>query len=265
MKIPMGHPRAESLQVRERVIEQCAQGVVTPAGLIAHGRGEAFDYLLGEKTTRSALRAIEAAAVALLVAGRPVISVNGNVAALAAEEIVRLSEIVGAKIEVNLFYRSLGREKAIQRLLEKAGAREIMGVGEDASARIPELASERRRVDPRGIYIADTVLVPLEDGDRTEALVRMGKTVISVDLNPLSRTAQKASITIVDNIVRAAPKLVQAAQKLRGEGKEKSRLVRVDFDNEKNLDESIMLINKRLSKLAKERKHLTLEGERLDL
>lgn len=265
MKIPRGHPRAESLQVRERLIEQCAQGVVTPAGLIAHGRGEAFDYLLGEKTTRSALRAIEAAAAALLVAGRPVISVNGNVAALASEEIVRLSETVGAKIEVNLFYRSLNREKAIQRLLEKAGAREIMGVGDDASARIPELASERRRVDPRGIYIADTVLVPLEDGDRTEALVRMGKTVIGVDLNPLSRTAQKASITIVDNIVRAAPRLVQAAQKLRREGKEKSRLVRADFDNKKNLDESIILINKRLSKLAKERKHLTLEGERLEL
>lgn len=265
MKIPLGHPRAESLQVRERLIEQCAQGVVTPAGLIAHGRGEAFDYLLGEKTTRSALRAIEAAAAALLVAGRPVISVNGNVAALAAEEVIRLSEIVGAKIEVNLFYRSLSREKAIQKMLEKAGAREIMGVGEDASARIPELASERRRVDPRGIYVADTVLVPLEDGDRTEALVRMGKTVISVDLNPLSRTAQKASITIVDNIVRAAPRLVQAAQKLRREGKEKSRLVLVDFDNKKNLDESIILINKRLTKLAKERKHLTMEEEKLEL
>ena len=31
---------------------------------------------------------------------------------------------------------------------------------------------------------ADTVLVPLEDGDRTEALVKMGKTVVAIDLNP---------------------------------------------------------------------------------
>mgnify|MGYP006179153607 CR=1 FL=1 len=34
---------------------------------------------------------------------------------------------------------------------------------------------ERRRVDPEGIFIADTVFVPLEDGDRTEALAKMGK------------------------------------------------------------------------------------------
>jgi 4-phosphopantoate--beta-alanine ligase len=58
--------------------------------------------------------------------------------------------------------------------------------------------SDRRMVDPDGIYIADVVLVPLEDGDRTEALVKMGKKVIAIDLNPLSRTSQKASITIVE-------------------------------------------------------------------
>ena len=71
MKIPPGHPRAESLQTREKLIEQCGKGVVTPAGLVAHGRGEAFDYLLGEKTTEPALKAIEAAAAALLMAEKP--------------------------------------------------------------------------------------------------------------------------------------------------------------------------------------------------
>lgn len=49
------------------------------------------------------------------------------------------------------------------------------------------------------------VLVPLEDGDRTEALRRMGKTVIAIDLNPLSRTSRAANITIVDNVIRAVP------------------------------------------------------------
>ena len=265
MRIPPDHPRAESLKTREKLIEQYAKGVVTLAGLIAHGRGEAFDYLLGEKTTSSALKAIEAGAAAMLLAEKPVISVNGNVAALVVEDLVKLSQATEAKIEVNLFYRSPARERAIGKLLKKAGAREVLGIGEKASARIPELSSERRRVDPTGIYVADVVLVPLEDGDRTEALVKMRKKVIAVDLNPLSRTAQKASITIVDNIVRAAPKLVEAARKLKKEGKKQCREIMANFDNQKNLNESITLINEELSRLAKERKNITLSGERLEL
>lgn len=264
MKIPPGHPRAESLHIREKLIEQCSKGVVTPAGLVAHGRGEAFDYLLGEKTTEPALKAIEAAAAALLLAKKPVVSVNGNVAALVAEDVVKLSHVVGAKIEVNLFYRSSIRERAIRKLLEKVGAEEVLGAGKDASARIPELGSERRRVDPGGIFVADVVLVPLEDGDRTEALVKMGKKVIAVDLNPLSRTAQKASITIVDNIIRALPRLVELAEELRND-KEKCRMILTNFSNKKNLAESIRLINRGLAKLAKEQKCLTLGGERLEL
>ena len=51
------------------------------------------------------------------------------------------------------------------------------------------------------------VLVPLEDGDRCEALVAMGKTVLVVDLNPLSRTARTASVTIVDEVGRVAEAL----------------------------------------------------------
>jgi 4-phosphopantoate--beta-alanine ligase len=265
MRIPPDHPRAESLETREKLIEQYAKGVVTPAGLIAHGRGEAFDYLLGEKTTSFALKAIEAGAAAMLLAEKPIISVNGNVAALVADEIVKLSQVVGAKIEVNLFYRSPKRERAIGKLLEKAGAKEILGIGKNASARIPELGSERRRVDPTGIYVADVVLVPLEDGDRTQALVRMGKKVIAVDLNPLSRTAQKASITIVDNIERTAPKLIEAAKKLKKEDKKKRERILANFDNRKNLNESITLINEKLSKLAKEQKIVKLGGEKLEL
>lgn len=265
VKIPASHPRAESIRVREKLIKCYHEGVVASAGLIAHGRGEAFDYLLGEKTTKPALKAIETAAAMLLTAKKPVISVNGNVAALAAEDVIRLAEATEATIEVNLFYRSAEREQAIKGLLLKAGAHAVLGVGEDASARISELGSERRRVDPRGILVADVVLVLLEDGDKTEALVRMDKKVIAIDLNPLSRTAQQASITIVDNIIRAAPRLTELAKELEKQGLRKCREKLQSFDNKKNLAESIALINERLTTLATRNKHLTLEDEKLEL
>ncbi len=251
VKIPADHPRAESLRIREILIERWNEGIVTASGLMAHGRGEAFDYLLGEETTEPALKAIKSASASLLAAENPVISVNGNTAALASEEIVRLAQVTQADIEVNLFYRSLEREVAIQKLLKRAGARKVLGIGEEASARIPELNSERRRVDPRGILAADVVLVPLEDGDRTEALVRMGKKVIAIDLNPLSRTAQKATITIVDNIVRAAPKLVETAEKLKKKGPEKCRKILLEFDNKENLAQTIASIKGNISKIGK--------------
>lgn len=261
IKIPPDHPRAKSLQIREKLVKRYLEGIVAVSGLIAHGRGEAFDYLLGEKTSKPALEATLAAAAMLLTAENPVISVNGNTAALVAEDAVKLAEITEAKIEVNLFCRSIERELAIKQLLEKAGAQKVLGVGREASARIPELRSERRRVDPRGILAADVVMVPLEDGDRTEALVKMGKKVIAIDLNPLSRTAQKATITIVDNIVRAAPRLVQTAQKLKKQAVGNLKRILPNFDNEKNLAESIILMKRNLSKLAEKSTHATSEGE----
>jgi 4-phosphopantoate--beta-alanine ligase len=261
IKIPSEHPRAESLRTREKLVEEYHSGVVASAGLIAHGRGEAFDYMLGEKTTKPALKAIEAAAAMLLTAKKPVISVNGNVAALASESVVRLSMTVRALIEVNLFYRSIERERAIKKLLEEAGAHAVLGVGKDASATIPELGSERRRVDPRGILVADVVLVPLEDGDRTEALGKMGKKVIAIDLNPLSRTSQKASITIIDNVTRAIPKLVEAIRKLSKQDQENLRKILHEFDNGQNLNESILAIENRLSELAKQGKIMALGGK----
>jgi len=260
-KIPADHPRAKSLQVREKLVEHFREGIVAASGLIAHGRGEAFDYLLGERTTRPALEAIDAAAAMLLTAENPVISVNGNTAALVAGEIVKLAETTNAGIEVNLFYRSLEREVGIKELLEKAGATQVLGVGENATARIPELNSERRRVDPRGILAADVVMVPLEDGDRTEALVKMGKKVIAVDLNPLSRTAQKATITIVDNIVRATPKLVAISRKLKKQTTQECDEILRRFDNSKNLADSMTLIRKNLTRRAEKKSHPKREDQ----
>jgi 4-phosphopantoate--beta-alanine ligase len=238
--IPSDHPRAKSLYTREMLVNGFRRGLVVPEGLIAHGRGEAYDYLLGERTTKTAQRAIKAAAAILLLSNRPVISVNGNTAALCPDAVVELAKVAGATIEVNIFYRTKERERAIEAELELHGAKKVLGVGLKASARIPELQSERRHVDPDGIYSADTVLVPLEDGDRTEALVKMNKTVITIDLNPLSRTSRAANITIVDNVVRAMPALVEAASKL---GETKSlRKIAGDFNNRKNLRESIKII-----------------------
>ncbi|MEM3883067.1 MAG: phosphopantothenate/pantothenate synthetase family protein, partial [Candidatus Methanomethyliaceae archaeon] len=129
---------------------------------------------------------------------------------------------------------------------------EILGVGKNASATIPELFSERRRVDPRGIYSADVVLVPLEDGDRTMALKRMGKFVITIDLNPLSRTAQSADITIVDDIVRAVPNMIKAYKELKDLPKEELASLLARFDNRKNLSEVILYIRDRLTILSED-------------
>lgn len=249
IQVPKDHPRAESLELREKIWLGIESNVVSPMGMIAHGRGEAFDYLIGEKTIEPAEGAIKAAAAALLLARHPIISVNGNTAVLVPKELAKLSEVTGAKLEVNLFHRSSERELAIQKILLKAGAEEVLGVNGNASAQIPELSSLRRKVDPQGILAADVVLVPLEDGDRTEALMRMGKTVIAIDINPLSRTAMKASITIVDNVVRALPLLVEACSQLghldlRSLGK----LVQ-HYDNRRNLAECVLEIDRRLMKL----------------
>ena len=238
--IPSDHPRAKSLYIREMLVNGFRQGLVVPDGLIAHGRGEAYDYLIGERTTKTAQRAIEAAVATMLLSSRPVISVNGNTAALCPNTAVELAKVAGAAIEVNLFYRTEEREKAIKTELELHGAKNVLGVGSKAAARIPELQSERRRVDPDGIFTADTVLVPLEDGDRTEALIKMNKKVITIDLNPLSRTSRAANITIVDNVVRAMPALVEAARKLSGTTSLKK--ITDNFDNNKNLQESLEII-----------------------
>lgn len=224
MKIPKSHPRYDSLVRREKLVRAWRAGVVVPEGLIAHGRGEAFDYLFGEETTAPALVAEKAAAASLLLARRTAISVNGNVAALAAREVVRLARTVRARIEVNLFHRSEARVRRIVRILESVGGEEVLGPR--PNARIPRLESKRALSHRDGIYGADVVLVPLEDGDRAEALARMGKTVISIDLNPLSRTTTAASIPIVDELVRGLRNVDRFARELRGDPAEARRVAR---------------------------------------
>jgi 4-phosphopantoate--beta-alanine ligase len=248
--IPLNHPRRDSLLIREKLVEALENNILVPQGLIAHGRGECFDYLIGEKTQDFAENAINAAAATLLLAKYPVISVNGNMAALVAKDIVELSNEVNCKIEINLFYRDEKRVKAIKKALENAGAKEVLG--DDDLTTIPELFSERRKVSKNGIYIADVVLLGLEDGDRTEALVRMNKKVIAIDLNPLSRTSMTASITIVDNITRALPLLVKKVKELRSKDRIELEEIVKNFDNKRNLAEVIKFISRRLEALSED-------------
>jgi 4-phosphopantoate--beta-alanine ligase len=202
MRLSRRHPRYASLRVRATLAAASRRGLVVPEGLIAHGRGEAFDYLLGERTTPGARRAERTAAQWLRAARHPVVSVNGNVAALAARGIARLAAArPGLEVEVNLFHRSPARVRAVATALRGAGVLRPKGLR--PTARIPRLPSDRALVDRDGIYRADLCVVPLEDGDRTEALRALGKRVISIDLNPLSRTSRQADLPIVDELTRA--------------------------------------------------------------
>jgi len=230
IEIPEDHPRYQSLLTRHRIEAGVDKGITSKQGLIAEGRGEAFDYLLGERTTESADAAERAAAAQLLLADHPVLSVNGNVAALVAEEIVDLAEAVDADIEINLFNRTEERMEAIAAHLREHGAEDVKGL--TADGRIPNLSHERAKVDADGIGAADVVLVPLEDGDRAEALGEMGKTEIVIDLNPLSRSAQVAAIPVVDNIMRAVPNMTAHAGELRSADRETRQEIVDGFDPE---------------------------------
>jgi 4-phosphopantoate--beta-alanine ligase len=242
--IPSNHPRAQSLAIRQLLVNGFKSGLVVSEGLIAHGRGEAFDYLLGEKTSNYAFDAIKAASSLLLLAKRPVISVNGNTAALCPKEIVDLANETKSSIEVNLFYRNKTRENLIAETLKKNGANIVLGVGQKEFVKISELTSNRRHVDPEGIFLADVVFVPLEDGDRTKALINMQKKVITVDLNPLSRTSQNATISIIDNIVRVFPELVKTSKQLKHMSRNSLLKILNNFNNKYNIDSSLKIIRR---------------------
>jgi 4-phosphopantoate---beta-alanine ligase len=237
--IPVDHPRYRSLVTRERLAGCARKGVVAMEGLTAHGRGEAFDYLIGERTTASALIAEKTAAALLLAARHPVISVNGNTAALAAREIADLQKASGALVEVNLFHRTEARVSIIEKILADAGADVFSG---EAEQLLP-LSHDRAWCRREGMFSADVVLVPLEDGDRCEALVAMGKQVIAIDLNPLSRTARRATLTVVDELTRALPAITRACTELTAG--ERERLLSA-ADNHYLLSEAIREITLRL-------------------
>ena len=87
----------------------------------------------------------------------------------------------------------------------------------------------------------------MEDGDRAQALVSNGKKVVTVDLNPLSRTAKTATVTIVDNLVRVMPQLIQEVKRLQLMGTSTLQDIVDGFDNQQNLQDSLKLMLESLS------------------
>ncbi len=233
---------------RARVEDGVAEGLVATQGLIAHGRGEAFDYLLGEATIPPADAGARASAAFLLAAQNPVLSVNGNTAVLVPDELAELQRELACKVEVNLFHRTDARVDAITRHLQAHGCRDVLGRG--AEPTIPGLDHDRARSTIEGIYSADVVLVPLEDGDRCEALRRMGKSVLVVDLNPLSRTARAASVPIVDHVRRAVPNVTRHVRALRPLGRAAWDREARAFDAAANLRDVLAVLAERLHALA---------------
>lgn len=210
------HPRYQSLLIRQQLEQAAKKGMLADSALIAHGRGEAFDYLLGEQTIPSAFDATVEAAARLISAKTPIISMNGNTVALAGKELLEIANLLNCPVEVNIFYHTPERMAALISHLEEIKFSndievEILGINPDAN--IPGLEGPRAKCHNNGIYQSDVILVPLEDGDRCEALVAMGKEVLVIDLNPLSRTAKMASVTIVDELTRVVKNLIKIIPK----------------------------------------------------
>ena len=164
-----------------------------------------------------------------------------------------------ADVEINIFYRTPERMLALMSFLENAKSRirnstpqginvdewgkMVDGVrllGASPDGRIPGLEGPRANCHSDGILAADVLLVPLEDGDRCEALVAMGGDVIVIDLNPMSRSAKMATVTVVDEISRFATNLFQ---ELKEPG-----LVNKNWDNSGILQSALDCINDNLKK-----------------
>ena len=251
MKIYPSHPRAQSLKIRERLVWGVKRGITSLAGLTAHGRGEAFDYLLGEKTQLFAKKATQTAAAYLLTAKHPVLSVNGNSAVLCAKEYIQIARLLRCNIEVNLFHFTKRRVENVENYLKKLDSKRVLISDRKQKITIPNITSPRKVMLREGIGRADVVFVPLEDGDRCEVLIAKGKKVITVDLNPLSRTAQKATVTIVDNITRVMPLLYEELRSLQQAKQAKLKRIIDHYDNAKTLGKALQHINIKLSSLVK--------------
>ena len=120
-------------------------------------------------------------------------------------------------------------------------------MGEEPDAEIPNLEHKRALCSQTGTMKADVILVPLEDGDRALALKNMGKTVIAIDLNPMSRTSLTSHISIVDDVVRAIANIVKHVEIIIEKEILKEEMKREidEFNNEKNLQDILEIMKKR--------------------
>lgn len=260
-KVTRPRTTLELLRIRENLIEAFHKGIVTESGLISQGRAEVFDYLLNGETKDFALKAIEAAAAALCLAQFPVISVNGNVTALVADKIAELCKLIGCKVEVSLFYRTKKRIEAVYEHLKNAGINDPLVPSFENSEVLEGIPHTRKFIHKDGIGKADVVLVPMEDGDRTIALAKLKKVVIAIDLNPLSRTAQNATITIVDNIVRCLPKLIEKVKEFKNKDKDELRRILANYNNSSVLNDAVQTLLKNMELFSQIKAEVNVEGD----
>jgi len=80
----------------------------------------------------------------------------------------------------------------------------------------------------------------------------MGKTVISIDLNPLSRTSRMSTISIVDNLTRALGNMAKFAREMRQENTDELLNLITTYDNKRVLSEAISEIEENLKAIAVE-------------
>ena len=76
----------------------------------------------------------------------------------------------------------------------------------------------------------------------------MGKKVIAIDLNPLSRTARKATVSIVDNILRAVPQLTEEIRELSNRPRPDLEMILNGYDNQKTLAGAVQEIRDHLDR-----------------
>jgi 4-phosphopantoate--beta-alanine ligase len=68
--------------------------------------------------------------------------------------------------------------------------------------------------------------------------------VISIDLNPLSRTSQNATISIVDNVVRAIPNMIKFTEEMGDFNRKKLKAMVENFDNLDNLKKIVRIMRR---------------------
>ena len=72
----ISHPRYNSLLNRHKLEVAANKGMLANSAMIAHGRGEAFDYLLGEVTTSNAKHATTQTTVSTFTSGSFIMTIT---------------------------------------------------------------------------------------------------------------------------------------------------------------------------------------------
>ena len=78
----------------------------------------------------------------------------------------------------------------------------------------------------------------------------MNKIVITVDLNPLSRTSVMSDITIVDNLVRVLPEMIKQSKNMSNLSESDLQKIIKKFNNKKQLNLILKYMSKRLIDLS---------------